>query len=92
MVEVYRRDDGGCGARNHVGRIEAATQAHFEDDCIRLVAREGEHGGSGGDLEKGDGSASVLFFAFLQKGCEFVLVDQFATEADALVKAHKVGR
>ena len=42
------------GIGDHIGRIEAAAQADFEHERVGRVAREGEEGGRGRDLEKGD--------------------------------------
>ena len=54
VIEIDRRDDGDGRPVDDVGRVELAAEAHFQDQRVGLVAREGEQGGGGRDFEEGD--------------------------------------
>ena len=90
VVEVDGRDDGRGRLRDDVGGVIFSAEADLEDQHVGLVPGEGQHGGGRRDLEEGDGRAFIAGFAFLQQGGEFILVDELAAQANALVEAHQV--
>ena len=53
--------------RDDVGGVEAAAEPDLQQQRIRGLAREGEEGGGGRDLEEGDGLAAVRALAFLEQ-------------------------
>ena len=75
-----------------IGRVEPAAEPGFEQHDIGRRAREGEKRGGGRDLEKRDRFAAIGALALVEHREQRVLVDQFAGEPDALVKAHEVRR
>ena len=81
-----------AGIGDHIGRIEAAAEPHFEHERIGRMTREGEERRRRRDLEKGDGLVAVGALAFFQHRRQVVLGDQPAGDADALVKAHEMRR
>ena len=62
----------GRRLRDDIGGIEPAAQAHFEQQIVGGIAREGEKGRGGGDLEEGDGLAAIGLLAFLEQIGELV--------------------
>ena len=90
VVDAHGRDGAEGRGLENVGGVEPATQARLQQEDIRRLAREGQEGGGGGDLEEGDGGLAVGHLAFFQEGGQLGLWDQLAGQADAFVKAHQV--
>ena len=96
MVHADRRQHGARDLIDHVGRIEPAAKADFEQNDIGRMLREQQEGRDGLDLEEGDRRASIDPLAFQQRGDQFVIIDQDAAadlaEPIALVDTHQPGR
>jgi hypothetical protein len=90
------RDRGGQRPLDHVGGVETAAQADFEQSHIGRVAREQDEGGRRFDLEHGDRRVAIGALAFGQHRSELVIGDERAAarpaEAEAFVDAHQIGR
>ena len=81
-----------AGARDHIGGVETAAQADFEQQIIGRGPAEEQEGGRGGDLEHGDRLPRIDTLAFVERRLEPRVVDEFAGEANALIEAHEMWR
>ena len=96
MVHRHRRDHAGDRTLDHVGGVEPAAEADFEQQHVGGMAREQQEAGGGLDLEHGDRRVAVRLFAFLQRRRQVGVGHQHAAaglpQAEALVEAHQIGR
>jgi hypothetical protein len=96
VVERHRRDNGGERALDHVGGIEPAAEAHFEQQHVGRVAREQQKRRRGLDLEHGDRLRPVDGLAFPQRPSEVIIGHQhaatLAAEPEALVETDEMRR
>ena len=67
VVHVHRRDHRDRRAGRSRWWHPAAAKPHFQQQVVGRMAREGQHGGRRGDLEKGDRLAAIGLLAFLQQ-------------------------
>ena len=79
-----------CRAAHHIGRIEPAAEAGFEQHGIGCGAGKGQKGGSSRDLEKRNRFAAIGALALLEHVEKRVFLYQFTRDPNALVKPHQV--
>ena len=65
MIHRHRRDRRQCRTRDHIGRIQPAAQAVFQQKHIGGRARKCNEGSRRSDFKKGDFLAGVGVFAFI---------------------------
>src|SRR5581483_5970386 len=75
---------------DHVGRVESAAEADFEDAGVRRRAREGEQGDRGRDLEEARFDSGTRVEHLGQKFRQRLIVDQAARDPDPLIEADEV--
>ena len=96
VVDRDAGDDGGERMIDHIGRVQPAAEADFQQQHIGRMAREQQQADRGGDLEHGDGRAGIGALAFLQRRAELLVGHQHAfarlAQAEALVEAHQMRR
>ena len=92
VVDRDGGDRGERGARDDVGGVEPAAEAHLQERVVRRSPREGQERGAGGDLEVGDGGAGVDGLALVERVEQRVLGDELARDAHPLVEAHQMRR
>ena len=97
VVERDGRDDGERRPRDDVGGVEAAAEAHLQDQRIGRMLGEGLKGGRRRDLEEGDGIAGVGALRAREHIDQLGLADGprlavGAGQLDALVEAHQMRR
>ena len=96
VIERHAGDDAGERAFDHVGGVEPAAEADFEQHDVGRMAREQQERRGRLDLEHRDRRIAVRRFAVCERGGEFGVVDQTAAagspDAEALVDAHQIGR
>ncbi len=78
MVDGDRRDHRGERALDHIGGVEAAAEADFQQQHVGGMARKQQQPGRGGDLEHGDRLAGIGAFALLQRGAKLRVGDKLA--------------
>ena len=81
VIDRHRRDDAGQRLVDHVGGVEPAAEADFEQQHIGRMPREQQEGRRGRDLEHGDRRAGVGALAFLQRRRQLVVGDQRSRRA-----------
>ena len=96
MIDRDARDHGRQRLLDHIGRVEPAAEADFQQQHVGRMAREQQQADRGGDLEHGDRGAGIGALAFLHGRRQFVVGNQPAfawrAEAKALVEAHQMRR
>ncbi len=96
MVQRHRGDDARERALDHIRRVEAAAQPHFEQQRVGGMASEQQKGGGGLDFEDGDRRCAVPALAEFERLGELAVADQHAAagaaEPEALIDAHEIGR
>ena len=95
MIERYAGDDGGERTFDHVGRVEPAAEADFEQHDVGRMAGEQHERRSRLDLEHRDRRIAVRRFAGCERVGEFGIVDQTTAsgppDAEALIDANQIG-
>ena len=91
MVVTDRRDRRQDGL-DHVGAVVAPAHADLDDAEIGRHAGEGQERQRRGDVEEGDRRVAVRLLALGQHLVEFMIVDQPAGDADALVETYEMRR
>ncbi len=96
MVDRDRHDEAGERTLDHVGGIEPAAEADFQEQHVGWMARKEQKRRRGRDLEKRDRILGVGPLAFHERVGERLVADQPAgapvREAKPLVEAHEIGR
>ena len=81
---------------DHVGGVEPAAEAHFQQQHVGGIAREQEKRRRGLDLKHGDRLRAVDGLALFERRSEIIIGDQDAAaraaDAKALVEAHEMRR
>ena len=76
VIDRNARDDGGERMIDHIGRVQPAAEADFEQQHVGRMTREQHHADRRGDLEHGDGLAAIDALAFLQRRAKFLVAHQ----------------
>ena len=78
VIDRDRRDDAGERTLDHIGGVEPAAEADFEQQHVGGMAREQHEGGRGLDLEHRDRRVAVGALAFGERVGELGVGDQQA--------------
>ena len=78
VIDADRRDDAGQRLVDHVGGVEPAAEADFEQHHIGRMLREQTERRGGLDFEHGDRLAGIDALAMQQRVAQFVVADQDA--------------
>ena len=93
VIHADRRDHGRQRRIDHIGGVEPAAEADFEQHHIGRMLREQTKRRRGFDFENGDRRARIGALAMLERGVEFVIADENAAagaaEAKAFVDPHQ---
>ncbi len=96
VIERQPGDDACQRPLDHIGGVEPAAEADFQQHNVGRMAREQKKAGGGLHLEDGDRRVAVLCLAFGERRAEFGVADQPAAaivaETKPLVDADKIGR
>ena len=63
VIHRHRRDERGSWMRNHIRRVDTASETDFEQQIIRRMTIEEHESGGGCHFEKGDRRAIIHLFA-----------------------------
>ena len=85
-------DDGGERMIHHIGCVQPAAEADFEQQHIGRMARKQHETNGSGDLEHSYRSAGVGVLALLQRRAKLLVAHQSAGKPVALVEAHQMRR
>ena len=81
---------------DHIRRIKPPTEADFQQDDIRRIARKQQQAGRRGDFEYCNWRAGIGALAFLQRRCKFVVGHEPALtgcpDPKAFVETHQMRR
>ena len=96
MIHADRRDDGSQRRIDHIGGIEPAPKADFEQQHVGGMLREQDECRRGFGLEDGDWRAGIGALALLQRFAQFIITGEHAATAtsktNALIEPHEMGR
>ena len=96
MIECDARDHAGQRPFHHIGGIEPAAEADFQEDDIGRMPAEQKERRRRLDLEHGDRQVAVLGLALCEHVGKLVVLDQRAAtllgQTEAFVEADQIGR
>ena len=78
VIHADRRDHARQRRVDHIGRIEPAAEADFQQHHIGRMPREQPECRRGFDFENGDRRAGIGLLAMFQRRAQFVVADENA--------------